>query len=340
MGRKNQDEGLQLAIDVTQEQGVRKVEENQAKEPEKTITIKKQEAQEEELVNCLRNERVQVRFVEKPSAMVHDPRHPLNGGMAETAFRNFVVPRLLSTGAYKNVLTKQEMAFLEYAMGLEKGALSIYKREDNFWDDSNPVGIGRVTLHKKSNILDLSTPEGYIKYKILLANKDRIASSMKELEDHPKATYEFVLVSEEAETQANLRSMDNIKRCYMEYGKIETDAYTLRVVIETLEGRPTTGNTKLDYLQSKVNEYIQKNPKMFLATVTDELLPTKVLIKKCLDNHLIGKKNDAYYLIESGAPLCEIGEDSTLNNAAKYIASVKHQELKYSLEAKLKNINS
>ena len=289
-----------------------------------------------EPISCLRNERVVVKFVPRPSSMVQNPKHILYGGMAETAVRNFVVPRLASTGMYKNVLTDNEKDFLEQAMGLEPNALSIYKKKDNFWDDSNPVGIGRVTLHKQDNYLDLSNPEDYIKYKILLANKDQIASSLQELEDRPKATYQFVIISENAEAASNLSKMDTTKRCYIEYGKIEDDADTLRTVIELIEGRPISNKVKLDYLQGKVNEYIQKDPRRFLSTIKDELLPAKVLIKKSVEAGLIGKKNDTYYLRQDGSPLCEMNEESTLNNAARYISSVKRQELKYMLEAKVK----
>ena len=288
-----------------------------------------------EPISCLRNERIIVRYVKHPTSMVQNPKHILYGGMAETATRSFVVPKL-SSGLFRNVLTDNEKSFLEQVMGLEYNALSIYKKKDNFWDDSNPNGIGRVTLHKQDNYLDLSVPEDFIKYKILLANKDQIASSLQELEDRPKATYQFVIISENAETQMHLSKMDVIQRCYMEYGKIEDDFDTLRVVIELLEGRPTSPKVKVDYLKGKVNEYIQQNPRMFLNTIKDELLPAKVLIKKCVEAGLIGKKNDAYYLREDGSPLCEMNEESTLNNAAKYISSVKRQELKYSLEAKLK----
>lgn len=304
---------------------------------EEKVEIQKPEPQNSsEPVNCLRNERVIVRFVPRPSAMVQNPKHILYGGMAENAKRSFVVPRLNSTGMFKNVLTDNEKAFLERAMGLEYNALSIYRKKDNFWDDSNPMGIGRVTLHKQDNYLDLSVPEDYIKYKILLANKDQIASSLQELEDRPKATYQFVIISENAEAASNLSKMDVTMECYTEYGAIRNDADTLRVVIELLEGRPTAPKVKLDYLQGKVNEYIQKDPRRFLRTVKDELLPAKVLIKKCVEAGLIGKKNDTYYLRSDGTPLCEMNEDSTLNNAARYLTSVKRQELKYTLEAKLK----
>ena len=288
------------------------------------------------VVNCLRNEKVIVRFVPRPTAMVQNPKHILFGGMADTATRSFVVPRLSSTGMFKNVLTDSEKAFLEQAMGLEYNALSVYRKQDNFWDDSNPMGIGRVTLHKQDNYLDLSIPEDYIKYKILLANKDTIASSMQELEDRPKATYQFVIVSEDAEAKMINNKADIIMQCYEEFGSIRDDADTLRVAVELLEGRPLSPKVKLDFLKSKVTEYIQAKPKMFLSVVKDELLPIKVLIKKSIEAGLIGKKNDTYYLRQDGSPLCEMGEESTLNNAAKYLASVKHQDLKFLLEAKVK----
>lgn len=326
-------DGIMLDTEVheTRTEIPKKVKEEEVKEP-----VEEKVSLSSEPVNCLRNEKVIVRFIPRPSSMVQNPKHVLYGGMAENAIRAFVVPRYSSTGMFVNVLTKSEKSFLEKVMGLEYNALSIYKKKDNFWDDSNNQGIGRVVLHKQDNYLDLSIPEDYIKYKILLANKDLIASSLKEYEEKPKATYQFVIINEKAEAAQNLNKMDTIKRSYMEYGKIEDDFDTLRTVVELTEGRPISNKTKLDYLQGKINEYIQSNPRKFLNTIQDELLPAKVLIRKCVDAGLIGKKNDAYYLRSDGSPLCEMNETSTLNNAAKYISSVKRQELKYTLEAKLK----
>lgn len=298
-------------------------------------TPRQEEKPAKEAVNCLRNERVIVRFVPKQTSMVQNPKHILYGGMAENAVRTFVVPRL-STGMYKNVLTDSEKAFLEEAMGLEYNALSIYKKQDNFWDDSNPMGIGRVSLRKQDNFLDLSNPEDYIRYKVLLANKDEIASSLQELEDHPKATYQFVIISETEEAKKSSKNMNVTMQCYKEFGKIEDDADTLRMLIELLEGRPVSPNTKLNFLQSKINDYIQAKPKIFLQVITDEYLSTKVLIKKALEAGLLGKKNDCYFLRSDNTPLCEINEESTLNNAARYLNAPKHAELLYMLQARTK----
>ena len=213
---------------------------------------KKEPSYSKESVNCLRNERIIVRFVPSPTAMVQRKGHILYGGMAENATRSFVVPRLSKTGMFKNVLTDSEKSFLEKAMGLEINALSIYKKENNFWDDSNPNGIGRVTLYKQDNYLDLSIPEQYIQYKILLANKDYIAASMEELEERPKATYQFVIISEGAEAQKNLSRMDITMECYTEYGAVKRDKNTLKAIIEQLEKRPISPNVKIDYLQNKI----------------------------------------------------------------------------------------
>lgn len=287
------------------------------------------------LVNCLRNERVIVRYILRPTSMVPNKNHVLYGGMAETAVRRFTVPRL-SNGSFKNVLTTKEKEYLEHVMGLEYNALSVHNRKNNFWDDSNPEGFGRVDLHKQDNFLDLSVPEEYIKYKVLLANKDQICPSMQELDERPKATYQFVILNENAEAASNLKRVDATKNCWKEFGKVEDDIDTLRTVIELLEKRPLAPRTKLDFLQGKVSEWIESDPRKVLATLKDELLPAKVLIKKGVEKGIISWRNDLYYLREDGHPLCDLGENSTLNNAAKYISSPKNQDLKFTIEAKVK----
>ena len=302
-------------------------------EPKKEIKTKAKR-NEDGLINCLKNERIIVRHIPKQSRMVSNPKHILYGGMAESAKRTFVVPRL-SSGRYVNVLTDSEKAFLEDIMGLEVNAMSIYNKVNNFWDDDNETGVSKVTLLKQDNYLDLSSPEDYIKYKILLANKDFIAPSMKELEDRPKATYQFVIISEGDETKAAKRGMTTIMQCYTLYGKLEDDVDALRVIIETLTGVTIHPNTKKEFLQTKVNELIQGNSKMFLKVASDPLLQTKVLIKKSIEAGLIAHRGNQYYIKNGNVPMCDDGEP-TLNVAAQWLNLPKNQDTKFSLEAKIK----
>lgn len=296
---------------------------------------KVEETEENQLINCLRNERVIVRFIPRQSHMVTDPKHILYGGMAEDAVRTFVVPKLTS-GTYVNVLTNNEMAFLEDCLGMEKGALSVYKKVDNFWSDANPMGIGKVRLRKQDNYLDLSVAEDYIKYKILLANKDFICPSQKDFEDRPKATYQFVVINENDNVSTAKRSMSVTMECYKEFGKIEDNLDVLMCVVELLDGRSVADNTSKDFLHTRIDSFIQSNPKQFLKVVKDETLPVKSLIRRSVNAGLITKRGDYYYLKSDGKPLCGDNEEPVLSTAVRYLNNPRNQELKFSLEAQLK----
>lgn len=317
---------------ILDDSAINEIELKEVATPVKQVRKKQTRQQtvtEETIVNCLRNERIIVKHVPKETGIVRDPKHILYGGMAENAVRWLTVPKLTS-GVYVNVLTNAEKSYLEEVMGLEYNALSIYNKVDNFWDNFY------VRLTKQDNILNLENPDDYIKYKVLLANKDLIAPSLQELEDHPKATYQFVIIRENEESKASKKKLNATMRAYMEFGKIQDNADILRTIIETIEGRPTSRNSKIEFLQDKVGKLIQADAKLFVRVATDPLLETKVLIKKAIENGLISNRGGMLYLKSDGSPLCEDNEEPTLNIAAKYLNMPKHQELLFSLQAKLK----
>lgn len=291
---------------------------------------------EEQFISCLRNEKVCIRHVPRQSHMVTDPKHILYGGMADDAVKTFVVPKL-SSGTYVNVLTNNEMKFLENYLGMDEGTLSVYKKVDNFWSDANPQGVNTVKLRKQDNYLDLSLPEDYIKYKILLANKDFVAPSLKALEDRPKATYQYVIIEGDEQVTSAKRSMDITRECYMEFGKIEKEAETLMTIVELMDGRNIAPNTSLDFLHTKIDSYIQSNPKTFLKTIKDETLPTKVLIRRSVNAGNIIKRGDYLYLKSDGKPMCEDKEEPVLSVAVKFLNNPRNQAIKLGLEALLNN---
>ena len=325
----------EIELDTTEDLSLVEVPMKEVKETKSNIKEFKKVSNEGGLINCLRNERVIVRHIPKETGIVTNPKHILFGGMAENAVRTFVVPKL-SSGMFINVLTDSEKAFLEEVMGLEYNALSVYKKVDNFWDDSNDSGISRVRLTKQDNYFNLADPEDYIRYKILLANKDYIAPSLQALEDFPKATYQFVIIAEGEESKVAKDNMSNTMKCYKEYGKVENDIDVLRVIIETIDGRPTSSSNKLEFLQAKINNLIQADSKLFLKVITDPYLETKVLIKKAIEAGLIVNKGNYLYLRSDGSPLCENNEEPVLNTAVRYLNAPKHQDIKFALEAKIK----
>lgn len=290
---------------------------------------KTKQSEEPELINCLRNERITVRFLRKDTGFIQNPKHLLAGGMAETAVRTFTVP-ILGNGAYKNVLTNDEKDFLEASMGLPKNALSVYLKDNNYWSSQ------QVRLTKADSYLDLSNPSDYIKYKILLANTDFIAPNLETVSNYPKATYQFVLISEHDELQTSRDAMSISMEASEAFSKIGNSVATLRLILETLEGRPTSPNTKLDFLKPRLFSLMQANPKHFLSIVQDKMLSTKVLIKEGVEAGLIRKRGDFYYLADDNRALGAGNEDPILTNACKFLNSPANQEVRLMLEAKIK----
>lgn len=288
----------------------------------------------EEVVSCLSDTEITVRHLPQPGTIT-DPKHVLYGGMAETAIMTVSVPRLRS-GVFADVLTKAEKAFLEQCLGLEEGALNVYNRENNFWDNRTEGGISTVRLTKQDTILHLNNPVEYIYYKILLANKDKICPDLQTLQDKPKATYKFVLISNKDVSTVAKVKMDTKKQCWMEYGKIENNQSLLRMVIELITSKPIDAKTGIEFLQTKAGELMDADPKLFLSIIKDPYLNTKVLIKQCVEQGFISKTGDWYKLRSDNSPLCEGGEEPTFTNAARFLAHPKRQEMKLALEAKLK----
>lgn len=281
------------------------------------------------LVNCLKNQRVIVRHIPKQSGMFSGKNHVFSGGMSENAVKSFTVP-VTQSNIYINPLTDSERTYLEYIMGLEVNTLNIYNKVDNFWENFS------VKLSKGDNYLDLSSPDDYIKYKVLLVNPDYIAPSLSKLEDSPKVTYQYVIINEGDEVKNAKSNLTITMQCYKEYGKIEEDADKLRTIIELIKGKPLAVNTAIEFLQTEINDIIVSDGKRFLATLKDEYLDYKVLIKKCINYGLIAKRGDYLYLKSDNSPLCDINEEPTFNVASKFLSLPKNQELKFALEAKLK----
>ena len=290
--------------------------------------LESNELSENESISCLKNERIVIKYAIRPNKNVTDPKHEIFGGMANGATRTFTV-QMLRNGQLTNPLTDSEKSFLEKYMGLEPNSLSVYLKKDNFWRGF------QVKLGKSDTYLDLSIPEDYIKYKVLLTNKDLICPSLKEFKENRKETYQFYIVNEGEEMKQTNSTMTAKMEAMLELGKILENKSLLKVVVEIMNGRAISKQTKLDMIQSEAFKVIDINPKLFLSIVKDPYLKTKVLLAECVEYGVVIVRSGLYYT-PSGEPLCEAGEDSTLPFASKYLNSPKRQEMKLTLEAKLK----
>ena len=109
----------------------------------------------------------------------------------------------------------------------------------------------------------------------------------------------------------------------------------MKFIIERLEGRPLSANTKLDILSTRCGDLIEANATKFYAIITDELFETKVMMSRCVEEGYLSRRN-GYYYTKEGEPLCGPNQNSSEDVAAKYLNLPKNQDLLFLLQEKLK----
>jgi len=248
------------------------------------------------------------------------PDHIIAGGMIDNAVTKYVVP-LNRSGGLVNVLTTEEKDYLEYKL---RGAnLSVY---GDFWYDQS------VLLTKQDTIFDLSNPRDYIQVAILKANKAEIAVGYSNR--NKRAEYKFMIVEDGEKLLDDKKRYDFKKNAWKEYGRIEDQKDLLVGVLKLLENKLISEDSKLEWVQGKVESFVDEAPKRFLSVVLDPSFETRLLINKAIDKKLI-TRNGNRFATADGLELSEEGEIPTFAMAVRYLEQPKNQAVRDILEAKL-----
>lgn len=275
----------------------------------------------------LPNEKVTIKYIKRNKGLASNvgSDHVISGGMIEGATRKFCVP-LLRNGGLKNVLTNEEKEFFEE--GHFRGVnLSIYS---DFWKTQY------VSLEKLDTILDLSVPEDYIKYKILLAWDTVIAPSLHQYKNENKGTYQFYITKSGEELKDRSKKLDLIKTAWKEYYKLEDNKDALVSIIYLMTGKKLSDNSTMEFINTEVETLVDTRTKDFLALVEDPNFETKTLIALAENIGIILKKNGKYETVD-GLTLAKQGEIASLPNAVNYLIDPKNHEVRDLIQARIKN---
>lgn len=273
----------------------------------------------------LRAETVTVKYIKKETGNIKDPKHVAYGGLLEGSSIAIPAPTL-DNNRMKNILTNKEKEGLEYLL---KKDLSIY---GDFWkQEYSKGGIFPIFLGKEDTRLDLSDPIQYLMYKVLTVSP-LVATTLDEVRN--KATYRFVMVAEGEEIQKEKDAVGNKVIAFEKYVQYKNNKDVLRYILRNL-GRYTSKNQDLNFLQVEVAKMIEKDPNMFVAITADELIETKVLLEEAVEYGVVDRIEKKFYTKEK-QPISG-GEVPLLETAAAYLASPLGQELRLTIQAKLKN---
>ena len=271
----------------------------------------------------LPEKKVTVKYIKRKKGMASNVSedHVISGGMLSGSVKRYCTP-LMRNGSLANVLNSSEKEELEKLTGLN---LSIYS---DFWKEHS------ISLFKEDNLLDLSNPLDYISYKILLTYKNDICPKWSER--NLKQTYEFVIVSGDEEINEKKVGFDAKKEAFKLYGKIEDDKDKLLGVLKLLTNKPISTDSTLNWLQTKVEEFIDSKPSLFVDLMKDSKFETKLLIQSAEEKGYVKKSGNKYSTVD-GLDLCESGQIPTFENAIAYLDNPKHQDVRGIIEAKLLN---
>lgn len=244
----------------------------------------------------------------------------------EGAYESYPVA-MTRNGSLKNPFTDEEKKYLEEVLGYEQNALSVYKKD-------GPLREINVRLTKDPLELDLSNPEDFIKYKVLLTNSDRIAPSVKDIK--AKGTYKFYI--EDAEEVAEITKLKGSieQKAWIEYGKISENKNRLIAFLKVynqvkkLPAMKIDKDSKLDFLQAKVMDAISLNKQDFIDIITNPDFDIMLTIAEGVETGVLKKSGTKYSLAEGD----QIGD--TLKHAINYLKAPVNQELRLIVEEQIK----
>lgn len=275
----------------------------------------------------LPNRKIKVKPIMRSRGLITDPDHEAFFLVGSSTI-NITAPRDRS-GKIICPLDETERAFFEdkeeSGMSFDKGDLSPYKKERNFWESH------RIKLGKDVRILDLANPKDYIDYKLLLANTDLIAPDPKQ--ELKKRTYKYVLVPEDHEQATRLTIRDKQKEAYKFFGKMEDSIEEMTNFLK-LYGKKVPSDAKKTWLQDQVGKMIDENVDTFLAIAKDASKDLRLFIEECVFAGIIKKEGRKYFL-QGGEPMAAAGEVPLIQNAIEFLSAKANNDIYMNLKARL-----
>lgn len=275
----------------------------------------------------LPNKKIRVTANIKPTSFIKDTNH-VASFLAPGANNTYPTP-YLRNGQFANVLTDEEKSFFEdkdvSGLSFDKGDLSVYKKNDNFWK------MFSVTLNKDDVILDLSTFTDYVKWKVLSLYKDEIASSKESLKY--KVTYKYLMVDMDEEVNDEAMEADLEERAYGLLAELKNDRPKMISYLRVAGKKPSDTSTD-NFLITQIRNIIKSGKKgmlEFVNTITDPDFGLKVMIEKAVRAKAVIKNRNKYSLPEGDT----IAVSTT--DLVRYLKDSKNQDVLMLIEERVKN---
>lgn len=283
-----------------------------------------------DVFNPLSNKQIVVKYIMKHKAGITDKNHLIYGSKLEIATDKFAPMMNPRTGVIFDPFTTEEREFVAQELGIEPKRLSPnYIGDDNFWNDYY------VILGKSGDVLDLRQVSDFIKYKVLLTNKGKIAPSFEDRNKKP--SYSYYLIDKALDVDTNTHLLEEKEKAYVALSNISSDKYKLAYVVWQLTKKSMALRTDIKTLKAQLNNKLESSIPQFNKILSDKLFDAKVLIHSALMHGVISRKNNEFFL--EGKKLADDNQSSNLENSALYLSDPVNQETKFLIEERIKISN-
>lgn len=247
------------------------------------MTEEKVKMEEKEFV--LPNRKVKVQYIKRKGGWL--PDHHIGAGLHQNSIVKYFTPKKSKHG-FVEVLTPAEQKTLSAILRRD---LSPYlEMEKNYWREKAAI------LRKNDRVLDLSNPEEYIEYKILLVQKDDVAPDVAS--KLKKGTYRFVLCELDYEDTSRAKRSELKRKAYKEYDKMSDSKEAmidfLTAYYYKVPGKRVPEAAKIEWLQAEIDKIIDEDLDGFLKIAVDPDREYKLLIGKALNKRILSKEGSTY----------------------------------------------
>lgn len=225
----------------------------------------------------------------------------------------------ISKNGYKTGLTPEEETYYEGKLGLKPGELN---KHSEWWSEVfNVIHAPKLFNTKKTDFV-LDNPLNQIRYKVLLASA-RVANSEIEKND-PNA--EFYIIDEEAKAKKENEIFDYEFEAYELVMKLSPEDKKGALKLFGIKGVDTFSDL---VIKAELGKKIKANPKLFVDTLKDKRLKTKIFIEELIEYNLL--KRQGNYYIHNEDTIATSTEE-----CIEYFDDIKNQSVKLVLDTRLK----
>ena len=243
------------------------------------------------------------------------------------------LPYSYSKRSYVNIFENdEEREFFEKALNKAPGALTIYDRNNDYWGKEF-----FVELDKNTYTINLNDPIGMLEYKVLLANKDKIAPTWAERNLNPG--YKWAIVSSEQEDDDHYKLAAKNERAMELFFKIKSSNKKMYDVLRLLGKKPVKNSidntrwlkTQLDTIINQ-KERIAGSPNIddFIKAVEDPFFSEKVFVFDAMDIGEVILEDGVYRIKETNAPI-----GRSIDQCVEYFADMKNNEDKILIKQRM-----